>query len=69
MSFATPLILLGLLAIPLLIWWYAGQQRRRERGRRRVRRAGPARVGRPRAAPAGAGTLPMLAFALALAAS
>src|SRR5437660_12905946 len=29
MSFANPLILLGLLAIPLLVKWYAGQQRRR----------------------------------------
>jgi len=29
MSFASPLVLLGLLAIPLLIVWYAGQQRRR----------------------------------------
>ena len=30
MSFANPLILLGLLAIPLLVRWYAGQQRRRK---------------------------------------
>lgn len=29
MSFASPLVLLGLLGIPLLIRWYAGQQRRR----------------------------------------
>jgi Ca-activated chloride channel homolog len=29
MSFASPLVLLGLLAIPLMITWYAGQQRRR----------------------------------------
>ncbi|MGO9791836.1 MAG: VWA domain-containing protein [Solirubrobacteraceae bacterium] len=29
MSFADPLVLLGLLAIPLLAIWYAGQQRRR----------------------------------------
>jgi Ca-activated chloride channel homolog len=29
MSFASPLVLLGLLAIPLLITWYSGQQRRR----------------------------------------
>ena len=29
MSFAAPLVLLTLLAIPLLILWYAGQQRRR----------------------------------------
>ncbi|MDF2435553.1 MAG: Ca-activated chloride channel, partial [Mucilaginibacter sp.] len=31
MSFATPLVLLALLALPLVIWWYAGQQRRRIR--------------------------------------
>jgi Ca-activated chloride channel family protein len=31
MSFANPLVLLGLLAIPLLVRWYAGQQRRRAR--------------------------------------
>lgn len=29
MSFADPLFLLGLIAIPLLLAWYAGQQRRR----------------------------------------
>jgi Ca-activated chloride channel family protein len=29
MSFASPLVLLALLALPLLIAWYAGQQRRR----------------------------------------
>ena len=29
MSFADPLVLLGLLAIPLLGWWYVTQQRRR----------------------------------------
>ena len=29
MSFSAPLVLLGLLAIPLLIRWYVGQQRRR----------------------------------------
>jgi Ca-activated chloride channel family protein len=31
MSFASPLVLLGLLALPLMIWWYSGQQRRRAR--------------------------------------
>lgn len=31
MTFASPLILLGLLAIPALAWWYAGQQRQRAR--------------------------------------
>ncbi len=29
MTFLHPLILVALVAIPLLIWWYAGQQRRR----------------------------------------
>jgi Ca-activated chloride channel homolog len=28
-SFAAPLVLIALLAIPVLIWWYGGQQRRR----------------------------------------
>jgi Ca-activated chloride channel family protein len=32
MSFAAPLFLIALVAIPLLAVWYAGQQRRRERG-------------------------------------
>jgi Ca-activated chloride channel family protein len=31
MSFADPLVLLALLAVPLLVRWYAGQQRRRAR--------------------------------------
>lgn len=31
MSFASPLVLVALLALPLLIWWYGNQQRRRER--------------------------------------
>jgi Ca-activated chloride channel homolog len=31
MSFAEPLVLLGLLGIPLLVWWYASQQHRRAR--------------------------------------
>ena len=30
MSFASPLVLLALLALPLLIWWYRNQQRQRE---------------------------------------
>ena len=29
MSFSSPFVLTGLLAIPVLIWWYTGQQRRR----------------------------------------
>ena len=31
MSFAAPLVLIALLAVPFLIWWYVGQQRRRAR--------------------------------------
>lgn len=31
MTFSSPLVLVALLAIPLLIYWYAGQQRRRVR--------------------------------------
>jgi Ca-activated chloride channel homolog len=31
MSFVDPLVLLALLAIPLLVWWYMGEQRRRTR--------------------------------------
>jgi Ca-activated chloride channel homolog len=31
MSFAEPLVLLGLLAVPLFAWWYVSQQRRRAR--------------------------------------
>ena len=34
MSFSEPLVLIGLVAIPLLIWWYVGQQRRREQAAR-----------------------------------
>ena len=29
MTFLHPLMLAALVAIPLLIWWYVGQQRRR----------------------------------------
>jgi Ca-activated chloride channel family protein len=65
MSFAAPLLLLGLLAIPVLIAWYAGQQRQRER-------AAVAFVTAPLAAsvvprrPRWRRHLPMLAFLLAL---
>jgi Ca-activated chloride channel family protein len=30
-SFSSPLVLIALVAIPVLIWWYAGRQRRRAR--------------------------------------
>lgn len=33
MSLREPLFLLGLLAIPLLVWWYAGRERRGRAGR------------------------------------
>ena len=45
MSFAAPLVLLALLAIPFLIWWYRGQQRRRDSGSRGIRHAGADGVG------------------------
>jgi Ca-activated chloride channel homolog len=66
-SFATPLVLLGLLAIPLLIRWYAGEQRRRTRDARELvapalmASVAPRRPGWRRHAP-------MLLFAVAIAA-
>jgi Ca-activated chloride channel family protein len=66
MTFASPLILLALLGIPLLIWWYVGQQRRREQGAKAfVMPALTASVAPRR--PRWRRHLPMLAFALALA--
>jgi len=65
-SFAAPLVLLALLALPLLLAWYLQQQR--------VRRAAAAAFAAPRLLPSVAPRrprwrrhLPMLAFALALA--
>ena len=66
MSFANPLVLLGLLAIPLLVRWYAGQQRRRARAAATF----VAPVLTPSVAPRRPRWrrhTPMLAFALALA--
>ncbi len=66
MTFADPLVLLGLLGIPLLVVWYMGQQRRRAR-------AASAFVARPLTAsvtprrPGWRRHAPMLAFLLALA--
>ncbi len=66
MTFADPLILLALLAIPLLIWWYWGQQRRRAQAASAfvlpalTASVAPARPGWRRHAP-------MIAFVLALA--
>jgi Ca-activated chloride channel homolog len=65
-SFSSPLLLLGLLAIPLLISWYAHQQRRR--GRAAEAFVAPALA--PSVAPRRPGWrrhAPMLAFALAIA--
>lgn len=66
MSFAAPLALLALLALPLLLGWYVAQQR--------ARRAAAAAFAAPRMAPSVAPRrprwrrhVPMLAFALALA--
>jgi Ca-activated chloride channel family protein len=66
MSFAAPLVLLALLAIPVLILWYAGQQRRRARAASAfVAPALTASVAPRR--PRWRRHAPMLVFALALA--
>jgi Ca-activated chloride channel family protein len=65
-SFSSPFVLLGLLAIPLLIRWYVSQQRRRARAAREfvapllTRSLAPRRPGWRRHAP-------MLVFAIAIA--
>lgn len=67
MSFAWPLALIGMLAVPLLIRWYLGQQRRRVRAATAFVTA-PLR---PSVAPAGPGWrrhAPMIAFLTAVAA-
>ena len=65
MTFADPLVLLGLLAVPLLIRWYVGQQRRRARAAAAfVAPALTASVAPRR--PRWRRHLPMLAFVLAL---
>jgi Ca-activated chloride channel family protein len=66
MSFADPLVLLGLLAIPLLVWVYQGRQRLRAR----AAAAFVAPTLTPSVAPSGPGWrrhAPMLAFAGAIA--
>lgn len=66
MTFANPLVLLGLLALPLLVMWYRDQQRRRARAASAF--VTPALT--PSVAPhrpRWRRHLPMLAFALALA--
>jgi Ca-activated chloride channel homolog len=66
MSFSSPLVLLALVAIPLLIKWYAGEQRRRARAAQAF--VTPALT--PSLAPRRPGWrrhAPMLAFAIAIA--
>ena len=66
MTFVHPLVLLALLGIPLLAWWYAGQQRHREQAASAF--VVPALI--PSVAPRRPRSrrhIPMLLFALALA--
>ncbi len=66
MSFAAPVVLIALVAIPLLVWWYVGFQSRRERAAAAF--VTPAMT--PSVAPSRPGWrrhAPMAAFALALA--
>lgn len=67
MSFANPLVLLGLLAVPLLAWWYRGQQRRRADAASAFVTPVLTESVAPRR-PRWRRHLPMLVFALALAA-
>ena len=67
MSLREPLFLLGLLAIPLLVWWYLDRERRGRHGREAF--AAPAMI--PSVAPRRPGWrrhLPVALYALALAA-
>lgn len=66
MSFATPLVLLGLVAVPLLIRWYVGQQRRRAQAAAAFVRPALTDSVAPRR-PRWRRHAPMLAFAIALA--
>jgi Ca-activated chloride channel family protein len=66
MSFGTPLALLALLTIPLLIWWYASQQRRRARAAEAFVTPALTPSVAPRR-PRWRRHAPMVAFALALA--
>jgi Ca-activated chloride channel homolog len=65
-SFASPLVLLALLAIPLVIRWYAGQQRRRAQAAAAFVAPALTESVAPRR-PRWRRHLPMLAFVLALA--
>jgi Ca-activated chloride channel homolog len=66
MSFANPLVLLGLLAVPLAIRWYTGQQRRRARAASAFVAPALTASVTPRR-PRWRRHVPMLAFVLALA--
>jgi Ca-activated chloride channel family protein len=66
MSFASPLVLLALLGIPLLIRWYTGQQRRRVRAQAAFVTPALTPSVAPRR-PRWRRHLPMIAFLLALA--
>ena len=66
MSFASPFVLLALLAIPFLIWWYRGQQRRRTRAAAAFVTPALTESVAPRR-PRWRRHLPMLAFLLAIA--
>ena len=66
MSFASPFVLLALLAIPVLIWWYRGQQRRRTRAAAAFVTPALTESVAPRR-PRWRRHLPMLAFLLAIA--
>jgi Ca-activated chloride channel homolog len=66
MTFSAPVVLLGLVAIPVLIWWYTGQQRQRAQ----AARAFAAPVLTPSVAPRQPGWrrhAPMVVFAIAIA--
>lgn len=66
MSFVHPLVLLALLGIPLLAWWYASHQRRREQAASAFVAPALSASVAPRR-PRWRRHLPMLLFALALA--
>jgi Ca-activated chloride channel homolog len=66
MSFASPLVLLALLAIPMLIWWYTRHQRRRTAAAAAFVTAALTESVAPRR-PRWRRHLPMLAFLIAVA--
>ncbi len=66
MSFLHPAVLVALVAVPLLIWWYAGQQRRRAQAASAFAAPALSASVAPRR-PRWRRHVPMLAFVLALA--